>query len=63
MSRETRERRAFRVVAIGGVLATGFVVTTILWVAGVVNDHPPIVLFILTVIMLVRFRMLTGKPR
>jgi hypothetical protein len=61
LSRGQRESRAFRALQVGAVTGAGFVVTTVLWLAGVLNDHPPIVLAIATILCAVRFRTLTRK--
>jgi hypothetical protein len=61
LSRGQREARAFRTIQVGVVTGVGFVVTTILSIAGVMGDHPPIVLAAATVICGVRFRYLTRK--
>jgi hypothetical protein len=62
LSRSQREARAFRVIQVGAVTGAGFVITTILALAGVIGDHPPIVLAAATILCGVRFRMLTRKP-
>jgi hypothetical protein len=61
LSRGQREARAFRVIQVGAVTGVAFVVTTILSLAGVIGDHPAIVLAIATILCGVRFRMLTRK--
>jgi hypothetical protein len=61
LSRGQRESRAFRSLQVGAVTGTGFAVTTVLWLAGVLSDNPPIVLAIVTILCAVRFRTLTRK--
>jgi hypothetical protein len=61
LSRGEREKRAFRAIQVGAVTGAGFVVTTVLWIAGVLNDRPPFVLAIATILCAVRFRTLTRK--
>jgi hypothetical protein len=61
LSRGQREARAFRVIQVGAVTGAGFAVTTVLWLAGVMGDHPSIVLAVATALCAVRFRTLTRK--
>jgi hypothetical protein len=61
LSRGQREARAFRAIQLGAVTGVGFVVTTILSIAGVIGDHAPIVLAAATLLCGIRFRYLTRK--
>lgn len=61
--RHVREAKAFRTLQLGAITGTGFIVTTVLAVLGAIGDSPAILLLILTVILALRFRRLTGLGR
>jgi hypothetical protein len=61
LSRGQREARAFRVIQLGAVTGTGFAVTTILWLTGVLGGGLPVVFAVATALCGIRFRALTRK--
>ena len=62
VSRSARERRAYRLVTIGGVAAAVFVVGTVLAIAGVIGGGIPIIALIVAVVSFVLFRGMV-RPR
>lgn len=62
VSRSSRERRAYRLVTIGGVAAAVFVVGTVLAIAGVIGGGIPIIALIVAVVCFVLFRGMV-RPR
>jgi hypothetical protein len=61
LSRSERQSRAFRVVQVGSVTGVGFVVTTVLAIAGVIGATIPVVLLLATLAAGYRFLKLTGQ--
>jgi len=61
LPRSTREAKAFRAVQVGGITGVGFVVTTVLAIAGVIGAFLPIVLLVATLGAGYRFLRLTGQ--
>jgi multisubunit Na+/H+ antiporter MnhG subunit len=59
--RRTREQRAYRLVAAGGVAGTVGVVGLILAVAGVVEATLPIIALIVAAVCLMMFRRTVGR--
>ncbi|MBO0768011.1 MAG: hypothetical protein J2O48_04915 [Solirubrobacterales bacterium] len=58
--RSVREQRAFRSVQVGALSGTGFVVTTVLWIAGVISGLIPVLLLVLTLLCVAGFANATG---
>jgi hypothetical protein len=62
MSRSARERRAYRLVTIGGVAAAVFAVGIVLSIAGVIGAGIPIIALIVAVVCFILFRGMV-RPR
>lgn len=58
--RRVRERRAYRLVTVGGVAGAVGVVTLVLSIVGVVSGGIPIVAFIVAAICVVLFRQMVS---
>jgi hypothetical protein len=61
LPRSTREAKAYRSLQVGGAAGVGFIVTTVLAVAGVIGALLPIVLLIATLGAGYRFLKITGQ--
>jgi hypothetical protein len=59
--RRVRERRAYRLIQLGGVTGIAGVIGLVLAIAGAIGAGLPIVLLIVSIICVVMFRGMTGS--
>jgi Kef-type K+ transport system membrane component KefB len=58
--RAIREAKAYRAVKVGVVTGVGTAVTTLLWLVGLMGDHPAMALFVATILCVVKFSYAVG---